>query len=153
MSYTFTQTGAQIQTILNQVGTNTNDIATLNTTLTNINTGLSRNSGSTVSVPNNDWTLLQSLALTQGTWLVIGGCSYSANTTGQRSVVVTSSSTAPSSPRNGMRVAPTPGGVTTNLWHMEIIVASPSATAYLWGVQASGGALNCFPYINAIRLR
>lgn len=146
MAYTFTQTGAEIQAILNQAATDA-------TTLSNINTDISRNNGSTVSAANNTWTVLQSLALTQGTWLVIGGCSYGANATGQRSVVVTSSSTAPSTPRNGMRVNAAPSGVTTNIWHMEIIVVSSSSTAYLWGIQSSGGALNCFPYINAIRLR
>lgn len=33
MAYTFTQTGAEIQTILNQVGTNTSDISSINDTL------------------------------------------------------------------------------------------------------------------------
>lgn len=146
MAYTFTQTGAEIQAILNQAATDA-------TTLSHINTGIDKNSGSTVSVPNNTWTLLQSLALTQGTWLVIGGCSYAANATGQRSVVVTSSSTAPTTPRNGMRVSASPSGITTNIWHMEILVVTSSSTAYLWGAQASGGNLNCYPYINAIRLR
>ena len=41
MAYQFTQTGAQIQSILDQVGTNTGDISSLNTALSNFTTQFS----------------------------------------------------------------------------------------------------------------
>lgn len=56
MAYQFTQTGAQIQSILNQVGTNTGDIGTLTNKLggiVSIKTYQVPNSGSTITVPSN----------------------------------------------------------------------------------------------------
>lgn len=128
-------------------------ISTINSTLSHINTGVSKTNGGTVSVPTGTWTVLQQTTLAAGTWLVIGGAAYSANSTGQRSVILTVSSTAPSSPREGTRVAPNPSNVTTNISMTEVYTSSSSFTVYLWGVHNAGTSLNAFPYIHVVQLR
>lgn len=56
MAYQFTQTGAEIQDILDQVGTNTSDISSINTTLTplikytNVNINVTIGSGGYTSI-------------------------------------------------------------------------------------------------------
>ena len=105
MAYQFTQTGAEIQDILDQVGTNTGDIGTLTTTVTQLTTTYTdsftdNTTGITVSAWKRGGVLQVSIAgqvTVPASWKVVGtlaaNCRPSYNTPYTTLVSQTSSAT------------------------------------------------------------
>ena len=95
MAYQFTQTGQEIQDILNQVGTNTGDISSLDTRLTtaegdisalntsfaNIGTRVYASNSSAVTVAISTYTALCSVTLPAGQWIIFGYARFSSSYT------------------------------------------------------------------------
>lgn len=154
MAYQFTQTGAQIQSILDQVGTNTGDISSLNATVLDINSGRSNNEPSAVSVPNGTWTLLASVSITDpGLYLFIAGALFDANGTGARKVgYSTNTATSPSGRRSTSTNAYSSGS-TAGAEIVKLLQYTNSGTFCVWGAQNSGSSLNAQPWIEMIRLK
>ena len=127
-------------------------IEAVNTKVDGLNTDYVSESGGTVSVANNAWTSVQTFNVTTGLWLVTFGVSFNPNSTGYRQIALTDSNTAPSVNRYMPSATPN-SGVATNVIATEFYKASGSTTLHVWAYQNGGSARNCFPFIQAVKLR
>lgn len=110
---------------------------------------------SVVSVPNNSWKTVATINLpSRGTWLVYNSAQFDTNTTGRRVMIFTKTQ---NSDGGNLSVqfkdtrAPVNGAVTI-CKSIDVRKISDPETVYLNVYQNSGGALNCYGRIYAIRL-
>lgn len=138
MAYQLTQTGSEIQDILDKVG--------------DINAITPLASGEAVQVPNGTWTVLQSMPVEAGTYLFDYGVTWGANATGYRQFGANKSGTTAPSGRTLVTIAGTatqgPGARAAGLAEF-----SAAGTLYLWGRQNSGATLTAYPYMECVKLR
>ena len=102
-----------------------------------------------VSCPNTTWTEVTSVSLEAGMWLVLYGGAFAANATGHRDLFIGTS--APGAGRVSPTAVAVTGGEQTRM--SSAITYNPgSTTTYkLYARQNSGGALNFWPYIQAVK--
>lgn len=106
-------------------------------------------SPSAVSCPNNTWKEVTSVSLEAGVWIVVYGGGFDSNATGHRDLHLGTS--APGAGRN----SPTAVAVNGEQTRMSasITYAPTSTTTFrLYVRQNSGGALNFYPYIQAVKV-
>ena len=156
MPYQFRQTGAEIQDILDQVGENTTDISSINTTLTNINDVTEGGNSASINIPSgNTWNVVDTLSVPAGEYLVIGSVSFSANSTaGDRAAGISAIST-PSGQfsRDIVSVPAATTGYNTTVQTLRYLTFSSTSTIYLVARQTSGSTLTVYPRVTIIRLR
>lgn len=153
MSYTFTQTGAEIQDILDQVPTNTSDISAINTTLTDINSGYAGVTPEAGDVPTATWTVAYNYGnVSPGVYLVEYGGQFAANATGARTVGINTSTSSMSNSRWNPTMAAAGSG-TTRMSFARILEVTSTAPIVLWAYQSSGSTLSFSPYMRIVRLR
>ena len=105
-----------------------------------------------VSLANNTWVNCGSITLTPGLWLVIYGSSFTANSSGERMMDVTLSSTAPTG--TSRWTAHTAGNATVNnVFRVLTLYYTNNTTIYLWGKQNSGSALTAYPILRATKIK
>lgn len=103
-----------------------------------------------VSCPNNTWTETMSVSLEAGMWIVLYGGSFAANATGHRDLHIGTS--APGAGRVSPTAVAVTGGEQTRM-NSAITYNPGSTTTYkLYARQNSGGALNFWPYIQAVKV-
>lgn len=110
------------------------------------------NLSATVSVPNNTGTKISSITLTAGTWLVLANADWAPSATGYRQIMFNANTTNPARDRANTTAALGTGK--DSYQQLSIIVMPTATTTYdIYGLQTSGGALNCWPYTSAVRLK
>lgn len=110
--------------------------------------------GSGVSVPSdsgNTFTQIQTMAVSAGVWLIIAGTSFTTNTSGYRQIGVTTTNSITNDRLSPVFAAV--NGTGNSVQMMRVFELSSAGTIYLWARQTSGSSLNCYPYIQAIRLK
>jgi len=107
-----------------------------------------------VSLPNNTGTLLATMTVpSAGKYLIIGSCAFSANSTGIRRLVFSSTSGSTTDDRYNAVSQNAVDGETTIMQVTTVITfASAGQNWYLNGFQNSDSTLTCFPAIRYIRL-
>lgn len=106
--------------------------------------------GATQSLPNGVATLIESINVEPGTYIVLMSAQFDANATGKRSVG--NNNTIPSGPRNGVTtVDAVSGGTYTTIQHIDIYY-SGGGNINCYCYQNSGAALTVWTKIQAIRL-
>ena len=145
MAFQFTQTGAEIQDILDQVPENTSDIASLNSGFT------ADTNPAAVSIASGTWTKVYEVTLAKGLWLIDYAATFPSNSTGYRGIAFApSSSWSPT--RDCIRI-PAVSGAYTQPSGARIIELNASAGMAIWAYQDSGSAQSVGPYIRYVRLR
>lgn len=131
----------------------TNTFNSINSIINGIGTVVGgTNLGATVSVPNNTGTKISSITLTAGTWLVLANADWAPNATGYRQIMFNANATNPARDRANTTVALGLGK--DSYQQISIIVMPTSTTTYdIYGLQTSGGTLNCWPYTSAVRIK
>lgn len=110
--------------------------------------------GSGVSVPSdnsNTFTQIQTMAVSAGVWLIIAGTSFTTNTSGYRQIGVTTTNSITNDRLSPVFAAV--NGTGNSVQMVRVFELSSAGTIYLWARQTSGSSLNCYPYIQAIRLK
>lgn len=153
MAYQFTQTGQEIQDILDQVGTNTTDISSINTTLGNVGSGVATTEGESATVASgSSWTNVLSVSVDAGTWLFLYGAQFASNATGARSVYGNASSSVSSVGRYGVTAAASSNTV-TRVMGFAILNYNAAGTFNVHVSQNSGSSLSVLPYVRKVRLK
>lgn len=108
----------------------------------------------TVSVPNQSWTTWQyPLTLTQGTWIVLFGCAFQANTSGGRQVALnTSSGSSVSTTRFDLSATGSSGDTKLHGIRIQNVANEGFFDYYIHLYQSSGTSLTAYPYIKAIKI-
>lgn len=120
--------------------------------VTGINTDIALTSGSSTSVSNNSWTLLQTLSVSAGLYLVNYGCSWGGSATGYRQVGLNADSQNAPGGRTVLTAQGT-SGTGTSMNGVRIWKFAAAGTLCIWGNQNSGGALTAWPWIEAVKLK
>lgn len=103
-----------------------------------------------VSCPNNTWKEVTSVSLEAGMWIVLYGGAFAPSATGHRDLFIGTS--APGAGRVSPTAVAVTGGEQTRM-NSAITYNPGSTTTYkLYARQNSGGALNFWPYIQAVKL-
>lgn len=108
-------------------------------------------SESSVSVPSDTFTLLSSVTLPAGTYVVTGSCSFGGNSTGYREIQISAGT-----PTNHARYGTTAvgfSGASNILNNTRILILNSETTLGLYGFQTSGGSLTCYPALSAVRIK
>jgi len=109
---------------------------------------------SAVSIPNSTWTLLGEVTLAAGRWVLTGNCQFLSSSTGRRYICVKESAASPTT--NDQRYYTVNcnaiSGAATTLSKTAVRTASANQKFGIWVWQNSGAALNCYGYIQAIRI-
>lgn len=153
MAYQFTQTGAEIQAILDQVGENTTDISVINTTLTNINTTSSDTSGSVSLASADAWSVVKTINVPAGKYLFIASVVFPSNATGYRAVGISGVSNPSGLYTRDITSVPAANGFNTSITTTRVITLSAQSDIYIVARQNSGAAQTVYPSIIAVRLR
>jgi hypothetical protein len=110
---------------------------------------------SAVSMANSTYKNVLSISIDPGTWIITGGAEFAANATGIRQAVISTVSAAYDGDNfraGGMRVnAYATYDTFINL--ARTIVVTVTTTIYLVGWQNSGGALNTYGMLSAVRIK
>lgn len=116
---------------------------------------VSNDQSSAVSVANSTWVNVTSLSLAAGTWVISAVLQFSSNSTGRRTIALSSASGTPSQDarRQGSVAVRAVEGDATYISITSIRVLSSSGTVYVKGHQNSGSAINTYAYANAVRLK
>lgn len=104
---------------------------------------------SAVSCANNTWVEVASVSLEPGVWIVTYGGAFASNATGHRKLYIGTSASGVG------RSSPTAVAVNGEQTRFSAVTtyAPTSTTTYnLYANQNSGGALNFFPYIQAVKV-
>ena len=125
-------------------------VSTLNSKINNfgeIPTG--DQNAATVAVANNTGTLVSSIVLTKGIWIVIGCADWQANEQGYRQIAFTSDGINPT--RN---MASTASGISGKETYQQIVFIRQTngETINMYARQTSGGNLNIYPYLYAVKV-
>lgn len=153
MAYQFTQTGAQIQSILDQVGTNTGDIAQNTQDIASLNSGFTADTNpAAVSIASGTWTKVYEVTLAKGLWLIDYAVTFPSNSTGYRGIAFATSSSSWSPTRDCIRI-PAVSGAYTQPSGARIIELNASAGMAIWAYQDSGSTQSVGPYIRYVQLR
>lgn len=120
--------------------------------VTGINTDIALTSGASSSVSNNSWTLLQTLSVSAGLYLVNYGCSWGGSATGYRQLGLNADSQNAPGGRTVL-VAQGTSGAGTSMNGVRIWKFTAAGTLCIWGNQNSGGALTAWPWIEAVKLK
>lgn len=124
---------------------------TLNSNLTALGKILvGNNNSSTVSVPNNIGTLVSSIVLTKGIWIVIGCADWQANEQGYRQIAFLGDGINPY--RNTASTTSGIGGVKESYQQVIYIRPTNGETFSMYARQTSGSNLNIYPYLYAIKI-
>ena len=102
-----------------------------------------------VKCTNNTWEEVASLSLTAGIWVVTYGGAFVANATGHRDLHF--GTTAPGAGRYSPTVVAV-NGEQTRMNACNSISISTTTTYYLYARQNSGGYLNFYPYMQAVKI-
>lgn len=109
------------------------------------------NNSTSVIVPNATVTEINSITLnTAGTYIIIGSADWGTNATGYRQI------SFGSGVNPGRYYTSTTTGVSSKETYQQVLfcAAITSQTTYtLYGIQTSGGNLNVYPHIVAIRIK
>lgn len=139
-------------------GTNTTQIATtafVQNELDDINSDFAYDNQESVSIPNrtSPWTDICSFTLTAGIWLVLATINYTANASGYRCGLISSTSSASGADYRGtVIVAASPADV-TRIQVMAILTPSSTTTFYVEGKQNSGSSLTVSARVQRIKLK
>lgn len=136
-------------------GTGANNAATARTNLGLGNMGVSNNNDATKNLTTGTVTNLLSVTLSAGSYILLGGCDFAANSSGVRALAWnTESGKLPEAAliQNGMKVLAGNSGVTalTAIW---LVTLSSSTTYYLIAQQNSGSTLSTKGYYRYIRIK
>lgn len=103
----------------------------------------------TIAVENNTGTLVSSIALTNGTWIVVGCADWQANEQGYRQITFMSDGINPT--RN---MAATTSGISGKESYQQIILIrhTNGETIDMYARQTSGGNLNIYPFLYAVKV-
>ena len=144
--------GSPIDSALSDTSTNPVQNRVITEEFGNIGTVLYKRTA-IFTVPANTITATHSVELTKGTWLLIGAANWQANTNGYRQIQFTDVNADP--PRD-TAVSSIPPSLNTKQHYMQVIKiqkVESTTTITLYALQTSGGDLNVYPYIGAIRIR
>lgn len=111
------------------------------------------NVSGSVSVSSGAWTTISTMTLPAGTWIIIYGTEFTTNTTGERSVSVTSSSTAPTGTTRWTCRWNNASGGPSNKFRTMVQTNTEEQVYYLWATQNSGATLTAYPCFAAIRIK
>ena len=103
----------------------------------------------TIAVANNTGTLVSSIVLTKGIWIIVGCADWQANEQGYRQIAFTSDGINPT--RN---MASTASGISGKEAYQQIILIRQTngETINMYARQTSGGNLNIYPYLYAVKV-
>jgi hypothetical protein len=101
-----------------------------------------KNTPSSVSVPDNTTTNLLSFTLEKGTWFVQVIGSFASNATGFRQIVIATSETGGNADRYKNFRGPAVDGTSTVITFSTIIEVASTTTYYVNVTQTSGSTLN-----------
>lgn len=105
--------------------------------------------GATKTLPTATLTLVESLNLEPGVYIIAMSAQFAANGTGLRAVG--NNANVPAGPRNGTTTAIPYAGTYTTIQHIDIYYSAGGATnCYCY--QNSGGPLDVWTKIQAIRI-
>lgn len=108
------------------------------------------NTSSNVSIPSSTATEFSSLTLTKGVWIVIACADWAANGSGYRQIA-TADVTNPTR-QNATTVVGLSGKEVYQQLTMIRPIAGASSNIVFYALQNSGGALNIYPYVYAVRV-
>ena len=108
--------------------------------------------GGTVSTATGTWKAVQSIQLAAGVWYVEYGTSFAQNATGYRAITFSSATTSPGVTRTANTMSAVNGQATV-MNASTLLSVSATTTYYLYAYQNSGGNLNAYPFIRAIKLK
>jgi len=111
------------------------------------------NASNSVSVSNNTWTLVDSLSLYAGTYLVLFGGGFNSNANGSRlfKLNTNSSPTGTSSERGDIQIRAV-DGYATSITAPKLVVLATRTTLYLHAYQNSGQTITVYPNLKAVKL-
>ena len=103
----------------------------------------------TVAVANNTGTLISTIVLTKGVWVVVGCADWASNENGYRQLAFDSDGVNPQ--RNA---AVTTHGINSKETYQQITYfrATNGETINMYARQTSGGNLNVYPYLYAVKV-
>ena len=111
------------------------------------------NTSSNVSVENNNWTLVDSLSLYAGTYLVLFGGGFNSNANGSRLFKLnTNSSPSGTAPGRGDVQMRAVDGFATSITAPRLVVLATQTTLYLHAYQNSGQTITVYPNLKAVKL-
>lgn len=108
------------------------------------------NTSSNLSIPSSTATEFSSLTLTKGVWIVIACADWAANGSGYRQIA-TADVTNPTR-QNATTVVGLSGKEVYQQLTMIRPIAGASSNIVFYALQNSGGALNIYPYVYAVRV-
>lgn len=102
---------------------------------------------------NSTWTLVDSISISPGTWIVTFGGAFDSSPNGMRYIVLTTNdgSSTISATRNDIRVAPANGGQ-TSIISTRIMKVASDTTLYVHVYQNSGSDLFFYPSVRAVKI-
>lgn len=150
MAYQFTQTGAEIQDILDQVPVNTGNISQNTQDISELNSGFAENVSTSLNVASGSWTSALTITLQSGLYLINYGCAFAANSSGYRGISFSTSGSSGAGRRSPL-IGAAPSDQ-TRMTGARLVTAS-GGTYSLWVNQNSGSTLTCYPWIEYVKLR
>ena len=136
-------------------GTGANSATTARTNLGLGNMGISNNGEGTENLTTGTKTTLVSVTLSAGSYILMGGCSFAANSSGVRALAWSTTNNEISDAgvrQNGMKVLAGNSGVTA-LTAIQLVTLNKSTTYYLVAQQNSGSTLSTTGYYRYIRIK
>ena len=134
-------------------GTSDRQIATAefvyNTIRSNVGNVFSGTTTGSVSVPNNTATVIGSITLTKGAWMIIACCDWAGNGNGYRQIAISS---AVDPARSNAATTPSAGASKDTYQQFVKVLSTDGETVNIYARQNSGSAITAYPYIYAIRL-
>lgn len=124
----------------------------LNDIIGNIGTVVTgTNAQSSISVPNDTGTAVSTITLTNGKWVIIGCGNWAPNSNGYRQISFANNNINPARQQTATMI-PCSGSKETYQQVVILVSLSKETTYTLYARQDSGGAINCYPWIWAIRI-
>lgn len=165
-------TDATLKSLVNSVGgiditglAKDSTLQSINTTLAQIKTAIDninpvvthtylfdrKVSSQAVSVPDATHTVILQLSLTAGTWIINGNI-ISPNANGYRQVYLTDDISSVSAINSIISIMPAVSGTNTSIPYSGIIELNSNTNVYVKVRQNSGGNLNIYGILNAIKI-
>ena len=111
-------------------------------------------SGTTDTLEDDSWAIIDSIDLAPGTWILFGGCLFDSASSGIGEVTVDTRTTVSARTRLD-ETKPFDQGVSVSVFTHRLLVNSETTdvTYYLHGHQTSGDSITVSPYLWAIQVK
>ncbi len=105
---------------------------------------------SSPSVANETATIINSIELTKGRWLIIANCDWSSNANGYRQIAFQDAK----EPTRNLAVTSMTAGANKETYQQLVRVSTvqSTATVNVYGYQNSGSSLSAYPFIMAVKI-